>query len=143
MQTISNPYLIAAGVMSAIAALVHLGCIVFGAPWYRFLGAGEEIAQMAAAGRWYPTLMALLIAAVLTIWSLYAFSGASVMPRLPFLRWVLCAITGVYILRGLAFIMIVPYFPGNSATFWVVSSSVCLAIGMVHLVGIRTAWPHW
>ncbi|MFZ2236537.1 MAG: hypothetical protein WAV67_09190 [Dokdonella sp.] len=52
----------------------------------------------------------------------------------------LCAITGVYILRGLAFIVIVPYFPGNSVTFWIVSSSICLTIGLVHLVGIKTAW---
>ena len=29
---------------------VHVGCIVFGAPWYRFFGAGEKMAQMADAG---------------------------------------------------------------------------------------------
>ncbi len=140
MQTIVNPYLIAGGTLSAIAALFHLGCIVFGASWFRYLGAGERMARMAAAGHWYPTVAALVIASVLIVWSLYAFSGAGVIPRLPFLRGVLIAITGAYILRGLAFIVIVPYFPGNSVIFWIVSSSICLAIGIVHLVGLKTAW---
>ena len=98
------------------------------------------MAQMAASGHWYPTVAALAIASVLIVWSLYAFSGAGVIPRLPFLRWVLCAITGVYILRGLAFIVIVRYFPGYSVTFWVASSIICLVIGVFHLVGTKVAW---
>ncbi len=140
MNTIVNPYLFAGGTLSAIAALFHLGCIAFGASWFRYLGAGERMARMAAAGHWYPTVAALVIASILTVWSLYAFSGAGVIPRLPFLRWLLCAITAVYILRGLAFIVIVPYFPGNSVTFWIVSSAICLGIGVIHLFGVRTAW---
>ena len=35
---------------SAIAALAHLGCIIFGGDWYRFFGAGEQMARMAEAG---------------------------------------------------------------------------------------------
>ncbi|MGB4860371.1 MAG: hypothetical protein WBP11_13735 [Dokdonella sp.] len=50
MHKTFNHYLIAGGILSAIAALIHLGCIVFGAPWYRFFGAGERMAQMASAG---------------------------------------------------------------------------------------------
>ena len=140
MQATQNPYLIVAGMLSALAALVHLGCVAFGATWFRYLGAGERMAKMAATGHWYPTVAALLIASVLMVWALYAFSGAGVIPRLPFLRWVLCAITAVYILRGLAFFVIVPYFPDNSMAFWIASSCICLAIGLVHLVGLKTAW---
>lgn len=140
MQVTQNPYLIVAGMLSGVAALVHLGCIVFGASWFRYLGAGERMARMAATGHWYPTVAALIIASVLIIWALYAFSGAGLIPRLPFLRWVLCAITAVYLLRGLAFFVIVPYFPGNSLTFWVASSSICFAIGLIHLVGVKVAW---
>ena len=140
MHTIINPYLIAGGTLSAIAALFHLGCIVFGASWFRYLGAGERMAQMATDGQWYPTLAALVIASVLVVWSVYAFSGAGVVPHLPLLRWALCAITAIYLLRGVAFVVIVPYFPGNSTMFWIVSSSICLAIGIVHLVGVTKAW---
>lgn len=136
-----NRFLIAGAAMSAGAALVHVGCIAFGAPWYRFFGAGEQMAQLALRGHWYPTVMALAIASMLSVWSLYAFSGAGVIRRLPFVRAVLVAVAGVYLLRGIAFLPMLAYFPGRSMAFWFWSSGICLAIGLLHLVGLRQAWP--
>lgn len=141
MRRTSNPFLICAGILSALAALLHLGCIAFGAPWYRFVGAGEQMAQMASAGHWYPTVSALVIAGVLSVWSLYAFSGAGLVRRLPLLRVALCLVTGIYLIRGLAFPLLMPYFPGNSTLFWVTTSGICLTIGPIHLMGLRQAWP--
>ena len=140
MTTTHNRFLIAGAAMSGIAALAHLGCIAFGAPWYRFFGAGEQMAQMASAGHWYPGTMAAAIASVLAIWSLYALSGAGVIRRLPFVRVVLGAITGVYLMRGIAFLPMLAYFPGRSMGFWLWSSGICLAIGLLHLAGLRKAW---
>ena len=137
-----NSFLIAGAVMSAIAALAHLGCIVFGASWCRFFGAGEQMAQMALRGHWYPTAVTLAIGSVLLVWSLYALSGAGVIRRLPFVRLVLCAITGVYLLRGVAFLPMLAYFPGRSTAFWLWSSGICLAIGVAHLVGLRQVWAN-
>ena len=135
-----NHFLIAGGVLSALAALLHLGCIVFGATWYRFLGAGEQMARLAEAGSPHPTRMALLIAGMLMVWSAYAFSGAGVLPRLPLLRMMLCAITFIYLARALVFPAIMPMFPGNSLTFWLTSSAICAVFGLVHLIGLRQAW---
>lgn len=126
--------------MSALAALAHLGCIVFGGDWYRAMGAGERMAQMAEAGLWYPAVVTAGISAVLLCWALYALSGAGLVRRLPLLRVVLCIITVVYLLRGVVFVPLMPLFPGNSATFWWVSSVICLVIGLVHLIGVRRAW---
>ena len=47
-----NEALIAGAVLSALAPLLQVGCIVYGAPWYRFFGAGENMARMAEAGHW-------------------------------------------------------------------------------------------
>lgn len=136
----TNYYLIAGGTLSAIAALAHIGCIVFGASWYRFFGAGEKMVQMVEAGSSRPTRVTLLVAAVLLAWSAYALSGAGVIPRLPFLRIILCAITSVYLLRGFLFFLLMPYFPGNSLAFWLWSAAICLGIGLLHLAGLRQAW---
>jgi hypothetical protein len=136
-----NRFLFAGAALSALAALLHLGCIAFGAPWYRFFGAGEQMAQLAIAGSWYPVGITLVIAGVLGGWSLYALSGAGVVRRLPLLRTVLCAITAVYLLRGTLALPFVDLLPGRSASFWWWSSAVCLGIGLVHLVGLRQAWP--
>ena len=135
-----NHFLLAAAACSGIAALLHLGCIVFGAPWYRFFGAGERMAQLAEAGNRYPAYVSLFIAAVLAAWALYALSGAGMLPRLPFVRAVLCAITAIYLMRGLAVLPLLLFTRGRSTAFWWWSSAICLAIGTLHLLGLRQAW---
>jgi hypothetical protein len=129
-----------AGAGSFAASLLHLACVAGGPDWYRFFGAGERMARMAARGHWYPTAVALGIAAILAAWALYAWSGAGLIRRLPLLRLGLCVITGVYLLRALAFVALQPFFPGNSAAFWYWSSGVCLGLGLLHALGLRQAW---
>lgn len=140
MNTKPNGFLIAGATLSALAALVHLGCIVFGPPWFRFLGAGEHMAKLSSEGHWYPVVATLFIASVLLLWSLFALSGAGVIRRLPLVRLALCVITGIYFVRAVAFPLLVPYFPGNSAAFWFWSSAICFVFASVHFVGLRQVW---
>lgn len=135
-----NRYLIVAAMFSGVAAILHLGCIVFGADWYRFLGTGEKIAQMAEAGDIYPTIVTLGISSVLTLWALYALSGAGVIFRLPLLRLSLCCIAAIYSVRGIAFIPMMSLFPSNSLTFWLTSSIICLLGGLLYVLGLKQAW---
>lgn len=132
--------LLAAAAADVLAALMHLACIALGPPAYRWLGAGERMAQMAARGDAYPTLITVIIAGVLLVWALYALSGAGLIRRLPLIRLVLALIAAVYLLRAGAGGVLQPYFPGNSATFWWVSSSVCLLFGLLHALGLRERW---
>lgn len=136
----NNKLLIAGSICSAAAALAHLGCIVFGGDWYRFLGAGEQMASMAEAGHWYPTIVTSIIVLVLTLWSLYGLSGAKVLFRLPFLKLGLTIISLIYLVRGVAFVAIMPMFPENSLTFWLVSSGLSLSIGILYSVGTFQNW---
>lgn len=127
--------------LSALAAVLHVCCIFFGPSWYRFFGAGERMAQLSAAGHIAPTLITAGIAALLATWSLYALSGAGVVPRLPFVRASLCAIAGIYLLRGIVGFGLAAAHPGErSVAFWCWSSLACLGIGALHLVGTRQAW---
>ena len=96
---------------------------------------------MAAVGHWYPMVLTLSIVVILSGWSLYALSGAGVIRRLPFVRFGLCVITCIYLLRAVAFTPFHKYFPGNSTAFWLWSSAICLVVGLVHLVGLWQAWP--
>ena len=140
MQSEKNKFLIIGSICSACAAIAHLGCIVFGGEWYRFFGAGEQMAIMAEEGHWYPTVVTLIIVLVLLVWSLYALSGSKVIFRLPFLRLGLLVISFVYLLRGLAFVVIMPMFPENSLMFWFVSSGICIFIGSLYAVGTFQSW---
>jgi hypothetical protein len=141
----NNKYLILAGLLSCLASLTHLAIIVGGPDWYRFFGAGEAMAMMAEQGLIQPTLITLFIAAVLFAWGLYAFLGAGLLPRFPFLKFCLVAITSVYLIRGFAGLIIL-FFPessyvkelGVSFLFW--SSLICCLYGMVHVIGLSKAW---
>jgi hypothetical protein len=140
MEEARNSWLMMGAALSALAAVLHIGCIVFGASWYRFFGAGERMAQQAAAGSWHPAIVTAFIAAMLAAWSLYALSGAGVIPKLPVLRLALCAITGIYLLRGMAVLPLVFLSLGRSTAFWWWSSAICLGIGLIHWVGLRQVW---
>ena len=140
MYKANNKFLIAAAIFTALAALAHIGCIIFGADWYRFFGAGEQMAQMAEAGDWYPAVVTSVIVIFLAIWSLYALSAAGVIRRLPLLRLALCLIASIFLIRGISFVMLMPMFPENSLTFWLVSSGICLMIGILYAVGTYQQW---
>jgi hypothetical protein len=140
MQNTVNIPLAVGALLSAVAALLHLGIIAGGPAWYRFFGAGERFARAAADGRWYPTVITLGIAAVLFIWSAYALAGAGVVTRLPLLKAALVGITAVYLVRGIAFAPLVLAKGGTLTPFVVWSSLICLGYGMVHLVGLVQRW---
>jgi hypothetical protein len=135
-----NVFLIVAGMLSGVAAILHIGCIYFGAPWYRFFGAGEKMAVLAEQGSIQPTLITSGIVFILFIWSLYAFSAAGVIVRLPLLRLALILITSIYLLRGVAGLFLVNSPMGRSSEFWVWSSLICLSFGIVHLIGLKQQW---
>ena len=139
MHSFSTSLLVGAA-LSLVAAILHFACIFWGTNGFRFLGAGEPIVSMSAAGHWYPPFIAFVIGTVLTVWAFYALSGAGVISPLPFLRVVLVGITTVYLLRAVAFPLLKPIFPGNSTTFWLVTSGISLLIGLAHLTGLIQVW---
>ena len=139
MQSFSTSLLVGAA-LSLVAAILHFSCIFWGTNGFRFLGAGEPIVSMSAAGHWYPPFIAFVIGTVLTVWAFYALSGAGVISPLPLLRVVLVGITAVYLLRATAFPLLKPIFPGNSTTFWLVTSGISLLIGLAHLTGLIQVW---
>lgn len=130
----------AGGTLSALAAIAHLACIAIGPAAYRFMGAGERMARAVEAGRAAPTLATLAIAAMLSVWSLYAFSGAGLVGRLPFTGLALAAISVVCLARAFAFPLLRPVFPQNSTTFWLVSSAICLVLGLLYAIGAVAVW---
>ena len=142
MSTLSTGSLalLVGAALSATAALAHLLCIVVGAPAYRFMGAGERMARAVEAGQLRPTLVTLAIAGVLLVWAAFALSGAGVVGPLPLTKPALVAISLAYLGRAVAFPLIKPGFPGNSNTFWRVSSGICGLIGLVHAYGTVLVW---
>ncbi len=136
-----NATLVVAAGLSGLASLLHVLIIGGGAPWYRFFGAGERLAQAAAAGRLYPALVTFGIAGVLGLWAAYALAGAGLRLSLPWVQEGLCALTAVYLLRGLAVVPLLVFTRVSATPFLLWSSALCFCIGLVHLVGLVQVWP--
>jgi putative oxidoreductase len=134
--------LVLGGALTGAASLLHVGIILGGPAWYRFFGAGERMAWLAARGSPYPAVITTGIAIVLGIWALYAFSGAGMIRRLPFTRLALLVIAAIYLGRGILGIPLVlvvddPYANQLRArmTFMVVTSAVCIVLGLCYAFG--------
>ena len=140
MENQKNIALIFGAMLSAVAALLHLACIYFGAPLFRFLGT-EAMAKMYESGNTtHPIIACVILATILFSWSAYALSGAGVIRKLPLLRFALIGITSVYLIRGLAFPFLTSYFPENSMLFWYLSSAIVFAFGLIHFMGVKQVW---
>ena len=132
---------------ACVAALLHLGIIFGGPDWYRFFGAGERMARLSARGSAYPTVITVVIASILGLWSLYGLSGAGVIRRLPLLRPALVLIAAIYFARGTLGIPLVIFADDPYAdelkgrmTFMVVSSLVCVFLGCCYAFGAARVW---
>ena len=137
----ANRWLVAGGVLSAAAALLHLAIIVGGPDWYRSFRAGEGIARAAERGEARPALIATGIAAVLLLWSAYAISGSGLIRRLPLLRTALVAISAIYLTRGLIPLPLLIVEPELVDSFVLWSSLVVLAYVLAYAIGTWTQWP--
>ena len=141
MTSTGSGFLILAAGLNALAAFAHVAVVLGGPVWYRFFGAGEGMAHLASTGSWYPAIITLVIAAILAVWSAYALSAAGLLPRFPLIRCVLVAVAAVYLLRGVVGMVLAFVAPsGNSPSFWIWSSAICLFFGAVHVIGLAKQW---
>ncbi|MDX2277315.1 MAG: hypothetical protein NW206_17860 [Hyphomonadaceae bacterium] len=134
-------WLLVGGVLSVTAALLHLAIVAGGPNWYRFFGAGEEIAHLAEAGSPLPALLTLAIAGVLFACAAYAFSAAGLLPKLPLLRPALATISALYLLRGVVLFPALIWVPATVDSFTIWSSLIAFLYGGVHAIATWIAWP--
>ena len=135
-----NGWLLAGGLLSTVAAFLHLGIIAGGPEWYRFFGAGEGMARMAEQGSPTPTLITIGIALILFVWAAYAFAGAGLIRRLPLMRTALVTITTIYLLRGMILFPALAAGPKQVDAFTIWSSIAVLFYGMTYAAGTWRSW---
>lgn len=133
-------WLMVGGWLSIGAALLHIGCIAFGAPWYRLFGAPPVIVRAVEQGAAWPHLATLAIAAVLGIWAAYAFSGAGLIRRLPLLRLGLVVISAIYLWRSLDLPIALVVIPEAVSPFVIWSSLIVAVYALCYSIGTWQAW---
>ena len=146
MLRTASACLLFAGAASSAGALLHVAILFGGPDWYAFFGAPGGMVAMARAGNLRAPVSCLIIAAILLVFAVYAFSGAGTVRRLPFLRPGLASIAAVLLLRGVLLVPLILWRPRVLAgicdcrevdTLIVVTSTLCLAMGVAYALG---AW---
>jgi hypothetical protein len=135
--------LVTGGCLSLGVAALHAGIVVAGPAAYRYFGAGERMAALAAAGSPVPALITLAMTAVFAVMGLYALAGAGRLRWLPLLRTGLVLIGSLYTLRGLFLpleVRRVLLAPGALPPRELVFSAVSLTIGLLYLAGTVAGW---
>jgi hypothetical protein len=144
MSRFVKRYLHLVGLAAVAGAALHVAILFGGPDWYAFFGAPAGLVEMARSGNLRAPISCLVIASLLALIAAYAFSGAGVVRRLPFLRLGLGSIAAVLILRGVLFIPLVVWRPGalsgvcdcrNVDAFLIVTSALCLVMGVGFALG--------
>jgi hypothetical protein len=145
----SRSYLIAAGAILVVGALVHLAAIAAGPAWYAALGAPKGLVYLASTDSLRPAVSCVVIASALLVCAAYAFSGAGLFRRLPLLRPVLALIAVGLVVRGFAFLPLAAWRPellsglcgrcAEPGLFLVATSALCLFVGGGYAVGALRA----
>lgn len=145
MSRVSKAWLFASGLLCVIGALLHLAVPLGGPAWYSFAGAPQGLVAMAAAGLVRPVVSCIVIACLLCIFAVYAFSALGFMRRLPAVRLVLGVVGLGLLVRAVWFPILAASNPlalgrfcgrcGSLNGFVVASSALCLFIGVGFMLG--------
>lgn len=145
LSRVSRAWLFASGLLCVIGALLHLAIPLGGPSWYYFVGAPQGLVAMAKAGLARPAVTCIIIACVLCIFAVYAFSALGFVRRLPAVRFVLGIVGLGLVVRALWFPILAASNPsalgqfcgrcGSFNGFVVASSALCLFIGVGFVLG--------
>lgn len=114
------------------AALLHLAIIVGGPGWYRFFGAGEHMATMAARGHPWPAMLTAVIASGLMLFGAYAMTAGGFFGQLPWPTTILWGITVIYGLRAIVPFLLAPFMVAMRTPFSLWSSAICAVFAAAH-----------
>ncbi|MBK9990653.1 MAG: hypothetical protein IPP19_07980 [Verrucomicrobia bacterium] len=137
------------GFASILVSILHVLIIIGGPDWYRFFGAGEEAARLAAQGSDSNAVTTAAIALIFALFGLYGVFGATGAFRLPFQSAALILIATLFLVRGLlgvpAFLMFQDTYLDElkgRMVFVVLTSLVSAAIGACYLHGLVKIGNH-
>lgn len=137
--TTARRYLAWGGTASFALAALHVLIIAIGAPAYTYFGR-PDLADAAMMGSLFPPLVTAAITFLLSVWGVYAYSGARLIRRVPLLRTGLVTISIIYLARGLVLLADLARwvagerYPPRQALF----SAGALAIGLCYAIGTLT-----
>lgn len=131
---VKSTLLISAGVIASTSAVWHLLCIFGGPNWFAFARAPQQIIDSAAQGTLLAPIGTIIVASLMFACTIFAFSAAGLIRKVPLLKSALIIIAVLCTLRGL---IAIPTFvtPSGLDVWQVVASSIWFYVGFCFFVG--------
>lgn len=135
MKSNHTIWLYLAGAIAMVGTTIHIAAIFGGSSWFEYFGVPLVVVQSARSGTWMAPIGSAVIAALMALCALYAFSAVGVIRRLPLLRLVLATIGCVCLVRALALVPFAILHPKVCNTFEVVAAIVWGIAGIGFVMG--------
>ena len=129
-----------AGIINFILSLGHLASLIRARQVFEAGGVGKEMAELSQIHPSLPYLLTVMVAIVLFVFGLYAFSADGRIRKLPLLKPVIFGIASLFILRTFMGIAEMIFRGGVHIPLELCYSSGSLAIGLLYLLGGLKKW---
>jgi hypothetical protein len=132
--SVKSKLLISAGIIASASAIWHLLCIFGGPSWFAFARAPKAIIDSSVQGTLLAPIGTIVVASLMFACTVFAFSAAGLIRKVPLLKSALITIATLCILRGL---IVIPVFVTSSGLdYWqIVASTVWFYVGICFIAG--------
>tara|TARA_Y100001968_G_scaffold322586_1_gene358923 strand:+ start:4133 stop:4570 length:438 start_codon:yes stop_codon:yes gene_type:complete len=126
-----------AGVIAVLTAFAHLSCIFLGPQCFETQMAPVSVIESAKAGTLLAPLGTVVVSTVFIVFGCYAFSGATLIRRLPLLSFGIYAIAAACIIRGILPIQLWIRQPDRVTDTVLIVGGVWLLVGLCYFFGYK------
>ena len=127
------------GYINILIAFGHIVGLLWADKMFEVTGVGKEMTELAQIHFSLPYLLTIFVSIVFFIFGLYGLSVDNKIIKLPFLKFGIFLIAGIYLFRGLGE-LIVDGLKGTNSTNGTVYSIIALTIGLFFLIGGLKKW---
>jgi hypothetical protein len=132
--SVKSKLLISAGFIASASAIWHLLCIIGGPNWFAFARAPQQIIDSSQQGTLLAPIGTVIVASLMFACTVFAFSAAGLMRKVPLLKTALITISILCIARAL--IAIPTFINSAGLDIWqIIASSVWFYVGISFAAG--------
>lgn len=128
------------GYINIIIAIAHIVGLFWAEKMFEITGIGNEMTELAQTHSSLPYLLTIFVSVVFFIFGLYGLSAANRFRQLPFLKPVVFAIAGIYLLRGIGELIFDLEKQQANQFLEIIYSLIAVFIGLLFLIGGLIKW---
>jgi len=128
------------GIINITIAIAHIIGLIWAKQMFKITGIEKEMSELAQIHPSLPYLLTIFVSIVFFIFGLYGLSAENKFKNLPFLKFGIFVIAGIYIFRGIGELIFDISKQDASVFAETAYSLVALAIGLLYLYGGLKKW---